>query len=156
MPYFVSMAPFFDYICFQWIAFVLKHFYYKGPSASRDISQFLMVMMLATFLFFQGIIVPWFIYERDHDCGPIANGKSGWDPLMAYIKQHDFWKFLFFTLTFFPFNWMVLFTIYTFGHFTYNTRTVMSSYSEDKDQEFRQRIKDNGTQLKRLVAKLEF
>lgn len=88
IPYFVLVIPLLDYISFQMIYLIMKYLYRKGSSASKDIGFFLMVMMNCTQFYCMVIVSLWFIIPKEHGCGPIADGMSGWDPVDREIQKY--------------------------------------------------------------------
>ena len=132
VPYFVILVPFLDYIAFQWLAFVLKYFYAKTTTASADIGNFVMTMMLTTFFYFEFILAPWFIFRFEHGCGPIANGLSGFEPLLDYIKAITPYHVGYFLLTFPPLVYIALIAVFALSAFTATTAETRSSFAESK------------------------
>ena len=59
-----------------------------------------MTMMNVSFFYCQIMIGPWFIFERNHGCGPIPDGKSGWDPVMASMSDTIFLSKIYFSFSF--------------------------------------------------------
>ena len=118
VPYFVILTPFIDYIAFQWLAFVLKYFYAAGSTASADIGTFIMTLMVTTFFYFEFIIAPWFIFKFVHDCGPIPDNKSGFEPIINFIYDKLPYRISYTLLSFPPIVYITLVSIFVLSRFS--------------------------------------
>lgn len=156
LPYFLLLSPIIDYIGFQIISFQMIYFYRKGSPASSDIALFLMTMMNTTFFYCQVMMGPWFIFERDHNCGPIENGQSGWEPVIADIQERPFIKAIYFFFSFFPALWIILSVLILNVFLRSNKSDIIEQYSNSKTEEYLQQIQDQGNVIRRLKQKIEF
>ena len=101
----------------------------------------------------------WFINKRDeHNCGPVADGDSGWTRIEEYGNSHssELFTHFYLTITLFPVLWLILAYTATIGYLKGNEADILKQYSVDKNEENEALIADNGFQLKRLSKKLEF
>ena len=103
-----------------------------------------MTMMNTTILFVQVMYGPWFIIKQDHNCGPIENGKAGWDPVLETINQNDFTHAIFTGFTFFPLM-MSYIAFAILVYFLYgNSSDTIKMFAESKKEEYRQTIMEQG------------
>mmetsp|Transcript_5649 Transcript_5649/g.8933 ORF Transcript_5649/g.8933 Transcript_5649/m.8933 type:complete len:157 (+) Transcript_5649:1846-2316(+) len=136
VPYFVLVIPIFDYIAFQMIYIILKYFYYRGSAASKDIGYFIMVMMNCTQFYCLIVVSLWFIMPRQHGCGPIADGMSGWDPVEVEIRKRPWLDSCYSVITLFPILWLILCYVLLVGFLQGNKGDVLEQYSKDKSEEY--------------------
>ena len=137
IPYYVVVIPFVDYIGFQLTYVILKHFYVKPTSSAQDISTFLMILMNGTQFYCMVIQSLWFIDKKDHNCGPIPNGMSGWDPIERHIEEesHFVVKRIYSIVILFPFLWLVVSYLTTLGYLKGNQAQILQNYEQDKKDE---------------------
>lgn len=137
IPYFVAIIPLIDYLGFLITYLIMKNFYSKPTSASSDISSFLMILMNVTQFYCMVIQSLWFIGRKNHGCGPIPDGMSGWDPIERHIQEsaHFVTRRIYSIVTLFPFLWLVVAYVTTLGFLKGNEAKILQSYEQDKKEE---------------------
>ena len=106
-PYFIILSPIIDYVAFKWLHFVVRNFYGKATQGMSEIGTFLIFYMNITFwiqILFLGL---WYIFPRDHNCGPIENGQYGWQPVEEWIEATNILKQIYIIITFYPILWNI-------------------------------------------------
>ena len=71
------------------------------------------------------IVSLWFIFPRQHGCGPIDDDMSGWDPVEEKISAYEVLKNIYNILTLFPILWLILCYVLLIGFLQGNKGDVL-------------------------------
>ena len=135
-PYFIFFSPILNYISFRLMHFTITGFYLKSPQPASDIGYFLMVLMNMTFWGYILSLGVWFIFPRDHNCGPIANGHYGWLPVEQEFQKTEILHLFYTICTFYPILWNLASILILNTMFNRNKGEVYKLYIRDKNREY--------------------
>ena len=98
----------------------------------------------------------WFINDRNHGCGPIADGIAGWDPVIREIEKSYLTRTLYKLLTLFPLLWFILAVLTLNSFLNKNMGSVLESFSKDKNFEYQNQLQDNDRVIRKLLTKINY
>ena len=136
------ISPILNIISFHFMHFTMKHLYSKATEPASDIGYFLMVLMNLTlwcYILFMGL---WYIFPRNHGCGPIPNGKYAWYPVEQQVRDKPLFNSIYTIATFYPILWNVASMLVLATMFNRNKGKVYKLYIKAKNFEYQNIIKD--------------
>lgn len=154
VPYFVFLNPILDYVSFIFLHFTIRSFYTKSPKSS-EIGYFLIFLMNMTFGFNIVMLSFWFIFSREHDCGPIENGKYGWYPIEERVKEFAFTDSFYTVITFYPILWNIGSVLVLLIIFRRNKFIIYKAYVSQKEMEFQKTTQQQQNKIAKLKQQIE-
>ena len=121
-----------------------------------EIGSFVILYMNITFwiqIIFLGL---WFIFPRQHNCGPIENGQYGWQPVETWIEAVNVLKQIYVCITFYPILWNIALLLVLLATFNRNKAQVYELYVKARKTEMTGLIKNQLREIGRQKRKLEF
>ena len=154
LPFFVIIVPVLDVFMILFFNYIIKNYYQKAFAAS-EISYFLIVLMNLTFLFQMVILLHWYIYPKEHGCGPIKDGYYGWFYFEQWLNTKGFLGFLYNIGTFYPALWTIILIASLFAISKSNSSKVYKDFVQFKEKEYGHMVKVQNGQISRLKQKIE-
>ena len=157
VPLFVFVVPVFDIIMFIYINFVIKN-YYARNTVAKDMGYFLMLLTNLIYFYYIVFMAQWFIYPKVHKCGPIMDGSSGFSPIELYLESNEnhFLGIIYSFITFYPIIWVLLGINILRCKIRQNKSKVFKEFTQFKQEEFKQTVKQQLREIELLKQKLEF
>ena len=156
IPYFIIISPILNIISFHFMHFTIKYLYSKATEPASDIGWFLMVLMNLTLWAYILSMGLWYIFPRDHNCGPIPNGQYAWYPMEQKVNDRPILDALYTVGTFYPILWNLASILVLITMFNRNKGKVYKLYIKAKNFEYQNIIKDQVNHIQKIKKRLEF
>lgn len=110
VPFFAFAVPLFDTLGFLYVYRVIDRYYDSRARNAQDLGYFLMILANVIYFYYILFLAHWFIYPKEHKCGPILNGQDGWSPIEGHQETESsaFVGLVYRLVTFYPIVWVLL------------------------------------------------